>query len=459
MSDRWILAWGGGAVAVGGASLLVPLYLLRLGATPFDLGVLAAIAAVVGAPGAIVFGRLASQAARRRRLVVLTLGTTAVVLGVIPLLTSIGAVIVANAALWLVAAAAGPVVTMLVVDAAAESEWSARIAAVNRAYGYGWAGGLLLGMGWPLLAGRLLGPATTERALFWVLAGVAGVSTLGASRTLPRPLSVSELPTGSRARRLTRLLAQSRPGIRAATFALPTTLLYWTSRGWRRPRLRITSPLYRFFLAGGLFFAGFSVFWAPLPHLLHAIGLADGRIFALYFVSSLASAVLYRHVGQVARRRREATFVAGALAARGLFFPVVALVAGLGATALGSLLLGVALLAIGVTWAVIAVVGTSIVTRLAPADARSTALGAYVAIGALAGAVGSVFGGWLAGFGYPLAFTVAGGLVVLGAIIVATIRSPQAGLQEGADEHAGDGDEDGPVADSHAGVGGPGADP
>ena len=458
MADRWVLAWGGGAVAFGGASLLVPLYLLRLGATPFDLGLLAALAAVVGAPGAIVFGRLASQAARRRRLVVLTLGTTAVVLGLIPLLTSIGAVILANAALWLVVAAAGPVVTMLVVDAAAENDWSARIAAVNRAYGYGWAGGLLLGMGWPLLAGQLFTPATAERALFWVLSGVAALSTLAARRTLPQSTPAPDPPSGLRASHLASLLVRSRPGIRAATFALPTTVLYWVGRGWRRPRRRIASPLYRFFLAAGLFFAGFSVFWAPLPHLLRAIGLGDGRIFGLYFASSLASAVLYRRVGQVASRRVESTFAAGALAVRGLLFPVVALVAGLGATVLGSLLLGAALLAIGITWAVIAVVGTSLVTRLAPADARSTALGTYVAIGALAGAAGSVLGGWLATVGYPLAFGVAGGLVVLGAAVVATIRSPEAGLEKGPEQHTGDGDEDGPVADAHAGVGGPGTD-
>ena len=458
MGDRWVLAWGGGAVAFGGASLLVPLYILRLGATPFDLGLLAALAAVVGAPGAVVFGHLASQAARRRRLVVLTLGTTAVVLALIPLLTSITGVIVANAVLWLVVAAAGPVVTMLVVDAAAENEWSARIAAVNRAYGYGWAGGLLLGMGWPLLAGQLFTPVTAERALFWVLAGVAALSTLAASWTLPLSSPAPNPPTGFRARHLARLLAQSRPGIRAATFALPTTLLYWASRGWRRPRLRIASPLYRFFLAAGLFFAGFGVFWAPLPHLLRAIGLDGGRIFALYFVSSLASAVLYRRVGRVASRRNESRFAAGALAVRGLLFPVVALVTGLGATALGSVLLGAALLAIGVTWAVIAVVGTSIVTRLAPADARSTALGTYVAIGALAGAAGSILGGWLATVGYPLAFGVAGGLVVLGAALVATIRSPEAGLEEGPEQHAGDGDQDRPVADPQAGVGGSGTD-
>lgn len=459
MAGRWILAWGGGAVAFGGASLLVPLYLLRLGATPFDLGLLAALAAVMGAPGAIVFGRLASRAARRRRLVVLTLGTTAVVLGLVPLLTSIWAVIVANAVLWLVVAAAGPVVTMLVVDAAAENEWSARIAAVNRAYGFGWAGGLLLGMGWPLVGVGLFPPAAAERVLFWVLAGIAAMSAVWAGRTLPRASTPSRPVGGSRARRMTGLIAGSRPGVRAATFTLPPSALYWASRGWRGPRLRIRSPLYRYFLAAGFFFAGFSVFWAPLPHLLRSVGLDAGRIFGLYFVSSLGSALLYRRVGGVASRVDESTFAAGALAARGLFFPVVALVAGLGATTLGSFLLGVALLAIGITWAVIAVVGTSMVTRLAPAGARSRALGAYVAIGAMAGGVGSVLGGWLARFGYPLAFGVAGGLVILGAAVVATIRSPHPSLENGSEEHARDGDQDRPVADAETGVGRPGTDP
>ncbi|ELY71016.1 major facilitator superfamily protein [Natrinema versiforme JCM 10478] len=44
----------------------MPLYIVLLGASPVHLGVLAATAASIGAPGAIVFGRVANRVDRRR---------------------------------------------------------------------------------------------------------------------------------------------------------------------------------------------------------------------------------------------------------------------------------------------------------------------------------------------------------------------------------------------------------
>ena len=69
----------------------------------------------------------------------LTLTVIAVALAVVPLLTDIGAVIVANAALWLVVASVAPVVMMLVVADAPSSAWSERIGRLNKYQGYGWA--------------------------------------------------------------------------------------------------------------------------------------------------------------------------------------------------------------------------------------------------------------------------------------------------------------------------------
>jgi len=155
VGDRWLYSWALGSVAFGGASLLVPLYVVQLGASPLDLGVLAVTAAVIGAPGAILFGRLADRSERRRTLVLVTLATVAITLAAVPFLTSILAVVVANAVLWLVVASIAPVVTMLIVADAPESVWTERIGRLNKYQGYGWAGGLVLGTVW-LLVGRWL---------------------------------------------------------------------------------------------------------------------------------------------------------------------------------------------------------------------------------------------------------------------------------------------------------------
>jgi len=74
-----------------------------------------------------------------------------------------------------------------------------------------------------------------------------------------------------------------------------------------------------------------------------------------------------------------------------------------------------------VTWAVNAVTGTALVTRLAPASARGEALGVHAALVTAAGGVGGLAGGWAATYGYGVAFGGAGALVAVGAGVVALL--------------------------------------
>lgn len=424
MRERWLYAWGLGSVAFGGASLLVPLYIVQLGATSVQLGVLAASAAIIGAPGAIVFGRLANRVEHRRTLVLLTLASVAVALAVIPLLASITAVIVANAVLWLVVASVGPVLTMLVVDDAPESAWSERIGLLNKYQGYGWAGGLVLGTVWPLVGVLVVGGTAITQALFWVLAACAGVSTLGAAQSLPNPAPEDHVTSERRVRHVARLISSSRRGIKGATFAFSPNRLYWTTQGIHPSRLkgRLNPALATYLAAAALFFTGFAAFWAPLPLFFTDLGFQSGQVFALYLASSLGSALLYEGAGRFASKYDIRLLQSGALAARGVLFPVVAVVTGIGALSVGLVTAGAGLAAIGVTWAFIAVIGTAIVTRLAPPSVRGEVLGVHTALGAVAGGLGGVLGGWAASFGYLVAFGVAGGLVLVGAVLVLSLR-------------------------------------
>ncbi|WP_458188415.1 MFS transporter [Haladaptatus sp. NG-WS-4] len=424
MPNRWLYSWAVGSVAFGGASLLVPLYIVQLGASPVQLGILASTAAIIGAPGAILFGRLADRVGHRRPLVLTTLVTVAVVLASIPTLTSITAVIVANAALWLVVASNGPVLTMLVVADAPEAAWSERIGMLNKYQGYGWAGGLVLGTVWPLAGTQFVGATAVTRTLFWVLAVCAGASVVGAVRSLPRP--DSHVPTNERQiRRIARLLTKSRRGVRGTTFAFSPNRLYWTTRKIHPRRLpgRLDSALVTYLGAAFFFFTGFAAFWAPLPLFFTNAGFDSGQVFALYLASSLTSAVFYEGAGKFAASYDVRLLQSGALTVRGVLFPVIALVTGLGTLSLEVGVAGVGLAAIGLTWAVIAVVGTAIVTRLAPPTVRGEVLGIHTALGAVAGGVGGILGGWMATFGYLVAFGVAGGLVLLGAALVLSLRA------------------------------------
>ena len=412
MRERWLSAWALGSVAFGGASLLVPLYVVELGGGPVALGLLAATATAVAAPGAVVFGRLADRVGHRRPLVVGTLVTVAGALAAIPFLGSVTGVVVANAVLWLFVGSVAPVLTTVVVEGAPESAWGEGIGRLNAAQGYGWAGGLVVGAVWPALP-FVDGP----RPLFFLFAVCAGLAGVWVGGTLPRVSAGA--PDPATARRVDRLLAASRRGIRGATFSFSPARLYWASRSVRvgRVRRRLDATLGTYFLASGLFLAGSAAFWAPLPLFLTGAGFGSGPVFGLYLAASLASAVLYDVVGGMTATGDLRRLQAAALTARGVLFPAVVGAAGLGSL-LGLGATSLAFLAVGATWAVLLVVGTAIVTRLAPPSARGELLGLHAAVGALAGGVGATLGGWAASFGYAVAFAVAGGLVVAGGALV-----------------------------------------
>ncbi|MFC7203981.1 MFS transporter [Haloferax namakaokahaiae] len=419
--DRWLVGWAFGYAAVGAASLVVPLYALALGADAFLVGLIAATAAFAGAPGAIIWGRLATRTNRRRPFVLVALVATGLVLAAVAGTTDPLVVLVANAVLWFVVSAAAPVLNLIVVDGVPETEWERRFGVLNHYQGYGWLGGLVVGAIWSAVAPRLLGlDAVTVQQWFLVVSAFSAL--VGA---LVVRVWYPERPTTSPNRFARVSAAIRRPSglIGRSVRAVPygPSRMYWALRGMDFDALRRqTTPALRKYLAAAtLFFVGFSVFFGPLPAYLVDAGRTADEVFVLFVLSSLGSALSYVRVGELAARYDPRQLQLGELATRGLAFPVVALVGTTFAATTGLVALGVAFLVIGVSWAVIAVTATGLVTRLSPAKIRGEALGAYTALASLGGGIGSALGGVVAtAAGYEVAFTLAGGVVALALVLV-----------------------------------------
>ena len=420
MGRSWLFAWGLAAVAFGGASLVVPLYVVELGGGAVVLGVLFSTASFVGVPGALVFGNLADKTGKRRPFVLGALAVATVTTAVIPIVESVPLVIAANALLWLGFAAAGPVLTLLAVAGEPEDRWTAVIARLNEYQGIGWAAGL--GLGFAVTAGVSLryDPVTAQRAFLFVCAASAAAGLALAARALPPDSGTASEPSPARLRR--RVREAARFNVRGAAF--PFTLARFDPRGLH-PRVlveRFSPTLAAYFAAVLVVFTGFGVFFAPLPAYLSEVGFGASETFALYFALNAAAAAFFGRAGRLSEAYGVYEVHAGALLGRSIALPTVAVVgvAG-GGTLLALGATGVVFAAIGVTWAAIAVTAAALVTRLAPPAIRGEALGAYGALVAVGGGIGGIAGGWLASFGYPLTFTAAGGTVALGAGIVVAL--------------------------------------
>lgn len=418
MVRDWLLPWSLGAVAYGGASLLVPLYVVELGGDAFDLGVLAAVAAAVGVPSAVVVGRRIDRSRRFRPYVLAILAVTVAMLATIPLLESIPLVIAANAVIWLTFAAATPVLTLLVVADAPAHAWSEHIARLNEYQGIGWALGLALGTAWTLGGGLVVGDRLALQTCFGVLAAVGLVGTVSGARWFPRGETVE---AGVRLRTALRLADGF--DVRSVTFPFTVARVDLGGLSPRRLARRFSADLVVYFVAIVAMFTGFAAFFAPLPAFLAEVGLSAGAIFALYLVTSATAAVCFASVGRLAARYDVTLLQAAGLILRGVAIPMVALAAlALGADAVGLGTLVALFAAIGVSWAVIIVTAGTLVASIAPIAVRGEALGVYAALTALAGGIGALAGGALGSRNFLLAFSVAGGLILVAAALVFGLR-------------------------------------
>ena len=417
MSERWLPAWGLAAVAFGGASLIVPLYVVELGGEAFDLGILFATGSFVGVPGALIFGNLADKTGKRRIFVILAMVLTATTMLVIPFLDQILLVIIANALLWFGFAAAVPVLTLLAVAGEPENRWSDLIARLNKFQGIGWAAGLALGFALIAGASTVVDTITAQRWFFGACAACAGAGLLLGLRTLPPDPIAGEEPSPRRLRR--RIRDAPRFNIRGAAF--PFTPGRFDPRDLHPRNFveRFSPPLGLYFSAVLIIFTGFAVFFAPLPAYLADSGHGSTEIFGLYLVLNVGAAAFFGRAAMLAGKYEVIPVHMGGLLARGIALPLVAVVGvAVGGTLVGLGAISLVFIVIGMSWAVIAVTAATLVTTLAPAAIRGEALGVYGALVAVGGGIGGFVGGWLAGFGYVLAFGSAGGLVLLGIGVV-----------------------------------------
>lgn len=420
--DRWLYAWATGYAAVGAASLLFPLYALALGADAFHVGLMAASAAFAGVPGAILWGRLAGRTKRRRPFVVVALWASAGVLIAAPFLSAPLSLVGANAFLWFFVAAAAPVLNLVVVEGVPPDEWDGRIARLNALQGYGWLAGLLVGTIWTVVAPSYFGPVGAQRYLL----GGLGALSLVAVALFRRWYPAAPTTSPDRFARIYHDLRREGWGAGRTIRAMPygQSRIYWGLRSLEPGGLRdkFGGPLLGYLAATTLFSAGFSIFWGPMPAYLFDLGFDNGTIFVLFLVSTVGSTVCYEPVGKLMTRFAPHGLQMSALGLRASLFVVTAFVG-------GTLLLGTAFVAIGVTWAVIAVTTVGIVTRLAPESLRGDALGLVAALAGLGGGVGNAVGGLVVDAFDPLTtFGLAAGVVVAGGILGAAAAARSDGV-------------------------------
>ena len=416
-NDPYFLAYALANAAQGGASLLTPLFIaLVLGGGQREVGLTISLSSVAGVVAGLVWGRLSDRLGRRKPFVLVGFGGVAAGLTAIAGVHSLGALLLAQVALTFLWMAAAAVIPPLAIEGVPRPLWERRLGALNRFGALGWMGGLLLGALW--MRG-LVEPAqgTDEvalRGLYLLLGALAAVAALLAALWIHEPPQRVD----RRFKGLLPAVALAWERLRFAPIALlhllPTPRTLWS---WLRGRTAFGVPLTRFFQSVVVYHVGFSAFWVTMPlYLKDALRLDPSLIFALFVLHQGTSALMNPYVARLAERYRTRYLHRAFLVLRAALTLVAAALPLLqGPARLGTLVAFFTLT--GVSWAVINVSATAIISKRVRTGRRGQAIGTYQAAIGIGSILGALLGGLLADRSYPANFAFATLCIVAGLLM------------------------------------------
>jgi MFS family permease len=141
----WQLGFFFRDMAFGLLSVFLPLYVIAIGGSMVDLGLLFAVASFLVIPSAFFWGYLCDKTRRYKRYVLLSFLASAIFLYFFTVSTSVGLLIILYAVMSALHVAYEPPKNVLISELYAREEWEKTFAFYQVFTGTGWLLGLLLG--------------------------------------------------------------------------------------------------------------------------------------------------------------------------------------------------------------------------------------------------------------------------------------------------------------------------
>ena len=422
MEERWYYSFFPNNVAGGGTQPLIPIFITEaLGGTVAQVGIISAAQSVASVPSSVFWGDLSDRTKMRKRFAMLGFIGMGISLLLMGFAQSIEQFFLANILLGLLATASAPIGIVLVMESSKEKKWSQKIGRFSRIGGWGWVSGLVIGTVWLFMPFGSR-EADAMRMLFVISALLAFVSAYMAYIWIDEPQYRINRP---KAGELAKVHFQPHEKGRF----LPMRMLHLPRFGnIRKLKLHgfgLGHELSYYFAIVFMMMTAFILFYTIFPiFLVQSLRISPGEVFIVYLSSSIASALVYAKAGLWCERTGAKRIQVAAMCLRIIIIPsflVSFLIAGNHYLTLAVLVCLQA--GMGTCWAMIAVSGTTIVSELAPKEARGESIGLYTAVQGTASIMGAVLGGVVAFvFGYYVAIFLAAALLVAAAVMLLRIK-------------------------------------
>ncbi|WP_048149764.1 MFS transporter [Palaeococcus ferrophilus] len=339
--NRWFYSFIPFKVATGGSSVVIPLYVLALGGSGADVGIANAVSGFASMVGSVFWGNLSDRLLRRRVFITLGFASVSAFLALFAITGSLTEFIVMNGIYAFFLATTTSIPVVLVLRSFRKREWNDGLGRFNEVGGWGWLLGLVIGL--------FMSAFLDIRAMFIVFA----IINLPAAFLLAR--SVREAP-----------VYVNRDSIKIKGHSavqrirqLPSGILHLPST---------PDTLRSFYVASAMFWFSSGLFFSQAPVFLTLNGMEREAIYTMSIGNALVSTLLYRRVGNMLNGRDPYTVLRWGLITRGL---------GVATMLGGTLVAPLAYVMAGVSWPLISLAGTSIVSELAPGKEKGREMGRY----------------------------------------------------------------------------------
>jgi MFS family permease len=418
----WFYALVPHKLGIGLIGSLLPLFVVQVvGGTVADVGRISSLTALAGIPAAILWGNLSDHLGRRRPFLLLGLAGYGLTAILISRGQSVGQVMAINVMGGFMMMAINPIASTLIFESAQKGQGPESLGAFNRIGGWSYVAGMVGGTIWLSRMPDIWGTEAAMRGLFLLGGSIAILSLLLGLVWIRDPQKVFV----RRALRPAIIAHWLRTFVEQSIIQPPRPSLVRLRAGLGRAIAHYARSRLGWYLGiSFLLFAGINAGMVPFPiFLTDVLGATSAQVFLVMVVKTVGDALAYVPMGRFVQKQGGVKVLAWVGLVRVGLLSIYAFMSLIRPGPVGLLIAGGFHLFWGLTWAGVAVCGTSAAAALADKGLEGRTLGVYNAVLGMAGIVGSLAGGYLAaGLGYVVSFGTAAALVGLGALGLAMLH-------------------------------------